>query len=48
MAAVLPPVGAYPMLTDGIAQAYRDGRDRVAGVKGIQELLRKSLKSWTT
>ncbi|WP_339766054.1 aldehyde dehydrogenase (NADP(+)) [uncultured Hoeflea sp.] len=37
--AALSPVGAQTMLTDGIAQAYRDGRDRVAGVKGVQELL---------
>ncbi|WP_417408616.1 aldehyde dehydrogenase (NADP(+)) [Hoeflea sp.] len=37
--AALEPVGAQTMLTDGIAQAYRDGRDRVAGVKGVQELL---------
>jgi NADP-dependent aldehyde dehydrogenase len=37
--AALTPVGAQTMLTDGIAQAYRAGLDRVAGVKGIQELL---------
>ena len=37
--AALSPVGAQTMLTDGIAQAYRAGRDRVAGVKGVQELL---------
>jgi alpha-ketoglutaric semialdehyde dehydrogenase len=37
--AALSPVGAQTMLTDGIAQAYRAGRDRVAGVTGIQELL---------
>jgi NADP-dependent aldehyde dehydrogenase len=35
----LSPVGAQTMLTDGIAEAYRAGRDRVAGVTGIQELL---------
>jgi alpha-ketoglutaric semialdehyde dehydrogenase len=35
----LTPVGAQTMLTDGIAEAYRAGRDRVAGVTGIQELL---------
>jgi alpha-ketoglutaric semialdehyde dehydrogenase len=35
----LAPVGAQTMLTDGIAEAYRAGRDRVAGVTGIQELL---------
>jgi len=27
------------MLTDGIAQAYRAGRDRVAASKGVQEVL---------
>ena len=37
--AALAPVGAQTMLTDGIAQAYRAGRDRVAGVAGVQELL---------
>ena len=37
--AALSPVGAQTMLTDGIALAYRAGRDRVAGVTGIQELL---------
>jgi len=37
--AALSPVGAQTMLTDGIAQAYRAGRDRIAGVKGVQELL---------
>jgi NADP-dependent aldehyde dehydrogenase len=35
----LAPVGAQTMLTDGIATAYRDGRDRVAGSAGVQELL---------
>jgi len=35
----LAPMGAQTMLTDGIASAYRSGRDRVAGVKGVQELL---------
>jgi alpha-ketoglutaric semialdehyde dehydrogenase len=30
----LAPVGAQTMLTDGIAEAYRAGRDRVAGVDG--------------
>ncbi|WP_340160852.1 aldehyde dehydrogenase (NADP(+)) [uncultured Hoeflea sp.] len=35
----LAPVGAQTMLTEGIAQAYRAGRDRVAGVTGVQELL---------
>jgi alpha-ketoglutaric semialdehyde dehydrogenase len=37
--AALEPIGAQTMLTDGIAQAYRAGRDRAAGVKGVQELL---------
>ena len=37
--AALEPVGAQTMLTDGIAQAYRDGRDRVAAASGVQELL---------
>src|SRR5690606_9439133 len=37
--AALKPVGPQTMLTDGIAQAYRDGRDRVAAAKGVQELL---------
>lgn len=35
----LQPVGAQIMLTDGIAAAYRAGRDRVAGSAGVQELL---------
>lgn len=35
----LQPVGAQTMLTDGIAEAYRSGRDRVAGTNGVQELL---------
>ncbi|MHA3976989.1 aldehyde dehydrogenase (NADP(+)) [Halovulum sp. GXIMD14794] len=30
---------AQTMLTDGIAQAYRDGRDRIAGSAGVQEVL---------
>ncbi len=38
-AAALEPVDAQTMLTDGIAQAYRSGRDRVAGTAGVQELL---------
>lgn len=32
-------IGAQTMLTDGIASAYRAGRDRVAGTEGIRELL---------
>jgi len=35
----LEPVGAQVMLTDGIAAAYRAGRDRVAAVAGVQEVL---------
>ena len=35
----LQPVGAQTMLTDGIAEAYRAGRDRVARSAGVQELL---------
>ncbi len=37
--AALEPVGAQTMLTDGIAAAYRAGRDRVAGTRGVQEVL---------
>ncbi|NCO87848.1 MAG: aldehyde dehydrogenase (NADP(+)) [Rhodobacterales bacterium] len=37
--AALAPMAAQTMLTDGIAQAYRDGRDRVAGSAGVRELL---------
>ena len=32
-------IGAQVMLTDGIAAAYRQGRDRVAGAAGVQEVL---------
>lgn len=35
----LEPVGAQTMLTDGIAEAYRQGRDRVSGAAGVQTLL---------
>lgn len=35
----LEPVGAQTMLTDGIAAAYRSGKDRIAGTKGVQEVL---------
>ncbi|WP_425418417.1 aldehyde dehydrogenase (NADP(+)) [Oricola indica] len=35
----LEPVGAQTMLTDGIAGAYRAGRDRVAASAGVQDLL---------
>ena len=37
--AALEPVGAQTMLTDGIAAAYRAGRDRIAGTAGVQEVL---------
>ncbi|GGE58544.1 dehydrogenase [Actibacterium pelagium] len=37
--AALEPIGAQTMLTDGIAAAYRAGRDRVAGSQGVQEVL---------
>jgi len=35
----LAPIDAQTMLTNGIAQAYRAGRDRIAAVNGVQELL---------
>ncbi|GGE15657.1 dehydrogenase [Primorskyibacter flagellatus] len=35
----LSGIGAQTMLTEGIAKAYRAGRDRVAGTKGVQEVL---------
>lgn len=35
----LAPIGPQPMLTDGIADAYRSGRDQVAETEGVQELL---------
>lgn len=37
--AALAAVQEQTMLTDGIARAYRDGRDRIAGTAGVQELL---------
>lgn len=37
--AALGGVGAQTMLTDGIAKAYREGRDRVAGTSGVREVL---------
>ncbi len=37
--AALGPVAAQTMLTDGIAQAFRAGRDRVAGTAGVRALL---------
>lgn len=35
----LQPIDPQTMLTDGIAAAYRAGRDRVAGTTGVQEVL---------
>ncbi|WP_439103630.1 aldehyde dehydrogenase (NADP(+)) [Celeribacter marinus] len=35
----LAPMGAQVMLTDGIAAAYRAGRDQIAATAGVQELL---------
>ena len=37
--AALSEVGPQVMLTDGIAKAYRDGRDRVAAGAGVREVL---------
>jgi NADP-dependent aldehyde dehydrogenase len=37
--AALEPVGAQTMLTDGIAAAYRQGRDRIAAGAGVREVL---------
>jgi len=37
--AALEQIGAQTMLTDGIASAYRQGRDRVAASAGVQEIL---------
>lgn len=36
--AALSEVGPQVMLTDGIASAYLDGRDRIAGGTGVQAL----------
>lgn len=38
-AEALSQSGEQVMLTDGIAMAYRSGRDRVAAIAGVQELL---------
>ena len=35
----LEPVAAQTMLTDGIAAAYRSGRDKVAGASGVRDVL---------
>ena len=37
--AALEKIGPQTMLTDGIANAYRSGRDRIAAEKGVQEVL---------
>lgn len=37
--AALQPIGAQVMLTDGIAEAYRNGRDRVRASAGVREVL---------
>ena len=37
--AALEPVDAQTMLTDGIASAYRAGRDRIAGATGVRSVL---------
>lgn len=41
-AEALGKVGSQTMLTDGIAQAYRSGRDRIAGAPGAREVLATS------
>ena len=38
-ASALSEVGAQPMLTRGMAEAYRYGRDRIAAGAGVQEIL---------
>lgn len=37
--AALGEIGPQTMLTDGIAESYRSGRDRVHGIAGVQEVL---------
>ncbi len=37
--AALEPTPAQTMLTDGIAAAYRQGRERIAATTGVQEML---------
>lgn len=37
--AALSEVGTQIMLTDGIAEAYRSGRDRISGTKAVREVL---------
>ena len=38
----LSSVGSQIMLTDGIASAYHEGRDRISGTKGVREVLTTS------
>ena len=40
--AALDATGAQTMLTDGIAQAYRDGQKRIAASEGVREVLTTS------
>lgn len=35
----LAPIAAQTMLTDGMAEAYRSGRDRIAATAGVQDVL---------
>lgn len=37
--AAVEPIGAQTMLTDGIAAAYREGRDRIAAASGVRTVL---------
>ncbi|MBL4812241.1 MAG: aldehyde dehydrogenase (NADP(+)) [Rhodobacteraceae bacterium] len=37
--AALAPVGPQTMLTEGMAEAYRAGRDKIAATRGVQEVL---------
>ncbi|GAA6182037.1 aldehyde dehydrogenase (NADP(+)) [Shimia sp. NS0008-38b] len=37
-AQALEPIAPQTMLTDGIAQAYRNGRDRIAATSGVDDL----------
>ncbi|MBZ7926297.1 aldehyde dehydrogenase (NADP(+)) [Ensifer adhaerens] len=40
--AALSQVGPQVMLTDGIARAYRDGRDRISSGHGVRDVFRSS------
>ncbi|MEO1025317.1 MAG: aldehyde dehydrogenase (NADP(+)) [Pseudomonadota bacterium] len=40
--AALEPIAAQTMLTDGIAEAYRAGRDKIASSSGVQDVLTTS------